>query len=162
MKRRQLMRAGGGLLLAGLTPALRAHGLRLGELLIDHPYALPTLPQERSGSVYFRRLANLGRQAERLLGASTALAARVEIQRGEVEPDGLRMRAVPALELPPGASLQPRHGGPLQLRLLDLRQPLRNGDRFELLLQFERAGPQAVVVWVQQPREADIHRHAPP
>lgn len=161
MKRRHcLARAGSALLLAGLPAWVSAHGLRAGELLIDHPYALPTPPGARSGAVYFRALANRGSQPERLLGASCAgVARRVEIHRSRVEQDVMRMRELPALELPPGTTLQPHHGGELHLMLLDLQRPLLNGERFELELQFERAGRQTVTVWVQQPREGGSAAH---
>lgn len=159
MKRRHCLAALGGLTLSGLTPTLRAHGLRVGDLLIDHPYALPTPPGARSGAVHFRALANRGSQAERLLGARCeTVARRVEIHRSRIEQDVMRMRAIAALELPAGSTLKPRHGGDLHLMLLELQRPLLNGERFELELQFERAGRQTVTVWVQQPREGGAIR----
>ena len=43
--------------------------------------------------------------------------------------------------------------------LMDLKQPLKDGDRFDLTLRFERAGERTVKVWVQTPRDATGHRH---
>lgn len=144
----------GAVLLAILPNLVLAHGLRVGELLIDHPYALPMPPATRSAAVYFRSLTNRGSQPERLLGARcTAVAQRVEIQRSRLEQGVVRMRAIAALELPTGSTVKLRHGGDLHLMLLDLHRPLLNGERFELELQFERAGRQMVTVWVQQPRD---------
>jgi copper(I)-binding protein len=46
--------------------------------------------------------------------------------------------------------------------LMDLKQPLKDGDRFDMTLNFERAGKQTVKVWVQQPRDlstGSTHQH---
>ena len=74
--------------------------------------------------------------------------------------DSTRNDEGPALELPAGAELKPRHGGDTHLILVDLKAPLRNGERFPLVLRFERAGEREVTVWVQQPREdTGEHKH---
>jgi copper(I)-binding protein len=54
-----------------------------------------------------------------------------------------------------------RHTGDFQLLLRDLKHPLKDGDRFDLTLNFARAGTQTVKVWVQTPRNshADHKEH---
>lgn len=86
---------------------------------------------------------------------------RVELHEMKMEGDVMKMRAVPAIELPPGQEVELRHGQRYHLMLLDLTQPLKKGDRFELSLMFERAGEAKVKVWLQQPkaREARGHSH---
>jgi len=153
-----------GMLVAGTATALLpaaalAHGTRAGELTIDHPYATPTVPGARTGAVYFRTLTNRGKQADRLVQARTAVADAVEIHRSTLDGDVMRMRAVPALELPPGAVLKLRHGGDTHLMLVGLKAPLQDGQRFTLRLRFERAGEHDVDVWVQTPRARDDHGH---
>lgn len=144
-----------------LAPMLAgAHGARVGDLVIDHPYAIPTPDGARTGAAYFRTLKNTGRAPDRLLGARTPAAAAVEIHRSTMDGTVMRMRAIDALELPAGAELKPRHGGDTHLILVDLKAPLRNGERFPLVLRFERAGEREVTVWVQQPREdTGEHKH---
>lgn len=152
-----------GLVLAPLLPLVggpaQAHGTRAGDLLIDHPYAPPTPPGARTGAVYFRLLRNLGAVADRLLSARSAVAASVEMHRSTMDGNVMRMRALPALELPAGAELPLRHGGDTHLMLVDLKAPLVEGQRFALWLRFERAGEHEVVVWVQTPRGGAGHRH---
>jgi len=41
-----------------------------------------------------------------------------------------------------------------ELTLIDLKAPLKDGDRFDLTLNFEHAGAKTVKVWVQTPRNA--------
>lgn len=159
MTRRRWLQAAA--LCAASPTALPAHDYRAGKVLIDHPYAPPTPAAASTGAVYFRALHNQGNDLERLLGARCAVSTSVEIHQMTMDGDVMRMRALPALELPPGQELRPRHGGPLHLMLIGLRRPLSVGDRFALELEFERAGRKEVIIWVQQPRADRTEPSAP-
>lgn len=140
----------------------RAHGFRAGDLRIDHPYATPSRPGVQTGAVYFRGIENRGRVADRLLSASTPVAASVEIHHMHMDGDIMRMRAVPALDLPAKSEVRLRHStrNGYHLMLTGLTAPLKDGDRFSLTLRFERAGEHEVQVWVQTPRAgASTHSH---
>jgi periplasmic copper chaperone A len=144
--------------------AVHAHGVKAGDLTIDHPYAIPTRPGMTTGAVYFRAIQNNGTEPDRLLSASTPAAANVELHRMEMDGDVMRMRGVPAIELPAKAEVRLRHGTPSShhLMLLGLKAPLKDGDRFPVTLTFQRAGEREVMVWVQTPRSTDNgtdHRH---
>ncbi len=136
-----------------------AHGSRVGDLVVDHPYATPTPAGARNGAAYLRGLKNLGAQADRLVGASTPRAAAVEFHRSTRDGDVMRMRALDAIDVPAGAALTLRHDGDTHLMLVGLTEPLRDGQRFPLRLRFERAGEIEVTVWVQTPRDGGTHRH---
>jgi hypothetical protein len=132
-----------------------AHDFKAGALRIDHPYATPSRPGMTTGAVYFRGIRNGGNVADRLLSASTPAATSVEIHRMQMlQGDVMQMRAVPALEIPAGATVDLKHGVPdgYHLMLVDLKAPLMDGDRFPITLRFERAGVHTVQVWVQTPR----------
>jgi copper(I)-binding protein len=135
-----------------VPPPAVAHDFRAGAIVIDHPYAPPTPGGATTGAVYFRTLKNTGREPDRLLSASSPAATVVELHRSTIENDVMKMRQLPALDLPPGASLKVRHGGEIHLMLIGLKAPLKNGDRFPVRLKFERAGEREIVVHVQQPR----------
>ena len=66
-------------------------------------------------------------------------------RRFDVDHDGdvMRMRAVGAVAIAGGATVKLQRGG-LHLMLVNLRQPLREGDRVGLTLVFEKAGEVAV------------------
>lgn len=151
------------LLASGLASSgpVAAHDFRLGPLRIDHPYATPTPPGAVTGAVYLRGIRNTGEQADRLIGAHTPAARSVEIHRSRIDASQvMRMRAVDGVELPPRSELRLRHGGETHLMLIDLKAPLKNGERFAMTLRFERAGEREVTVWVQQPRVGDgTHPH---
>jgi hypothetical protein len=143
--------------LAGLAiVATTAHGhdVSLGDLVLDHPYAVPSLVGVNNGAAHLRGIKNRGEQADRLLGASSPAAARVVLQRLTPEGGVIRTSEVPAVVLPPHSVTLLRHTGDYQLTLMALKRPLKDGDRFDLTLNFERAGIQTVKVWVQTPRVA--------
>ena len=102
--------------------------------------------------MYFRTLKNTGREADRLLSATTTAAESMELHSSIIVDNVMRMRPLAAIDLPPGADLKVRHGGEIHLMLIGLKAPLKNGDRFTVRLKFERAGEHDVVVQVQQPR----------
>ncbi|MDD2925997.1 copper chaperone PCu(A)C [Rhodoferax sp.] len=141
-------------LLATLPLPGHAHGTKAGTLQIDHPYAVPSEPNEPHGKVYLRGIKNNGAQADRLLGASTPVAAAVKLHSLKPDANGLRGMQLDAIELPPQATTLLRHTGDYQLSLINLKAPLKDGDRFALTLNFEHAGSQTVQVWVQTPRAA--------
>ncbi len=148
-------------LLSALMPCASAHDFKLGALRIDHPYATPTPPGAKTGAAYLRILRNTGDQADRLIGATTPAARAVEVHRSVMDAQNvMRMRAIDGIDLPPRAEMRLRHGGEHHLMLIDLKAPLKDGDRFPMTLRFEKAGEREVMVWVQTPRgAAGAHQH---
>ncbi|MCU0943514.1 MAG: copper chaperone PCu(A)C [Hydrogenophaga sp.] len=135
----------------------RSHDFKAGDLRIDHPYATPSVQGLTTGAVYFRGIRNGGNVADRLLSASTPVATSVEVHRMQMlQGDVMQMRAVPALDIPAGATLVLKHGMPdgHHLMLIGLKTPLKDGNRFPITLHFERAGVLTVQVWVQTPRRS--------
>ncbi len=132
----------------GLSPLAAAHDYTVGDLVIEHPYANPSLAGVRNGAAYLQLVRNRAAQPDRLLGASTPVAARVELHRMETDGQIMRMREVSSIEVPASGQVALARGG-LHMMLIDLKQPLKAGDRFDLTLRFERAGSQKVEVMVQ-------------
>ena len=145
--------------LLAAASAAAGHGFRAGDLDIDQPYAVPSLAGSPTGAAYLRGIRNPGDRADRLVGAASGVAARVELHHMVLEGDVMRMRAVDAIPLPPRSTTTLRQGGPYHLMLVGLRQPLKDGDRFDLTLRFQHAGERTVKVWVQTPRDPGSHRH---
>jgi copper(I)-binding protein len=135
---------------AGHSQKAHAHDFRIGDLVIDHPYATPSQPEGTHGTAHFRSIRNRGRSMDRLVAASTPAAARVELHETIMEGGVMTTRDVEAIRL--------RHDGRFHLKLVDLEGPLAAGDRFDLSLRFERAGETKVRVWVQQPRTSTDHQ----
>jgi copper(I)-binding protein len=149
-------------LAAALTlgvPAAHAHEYSLGPLLIEHPWTRPTVPGQGTGGGYLG-LHNRGSAADRLLGASSSAASRVEVHEMRMEGDVMRMREIGTLALPAGGRIKLEPGG-LHLMLFGLKAPLKLGDKLPLTLRFEKAGRVDVMLHVESgPAAAPAdHKH---
>ena len=118
-----------------------------GPITIEQPIARATPPGAKTGAVYFT-IDNAGKDAERLLRASTPVAAGVALHQMAQRGGMMTMRAVPSLEIGPGAKLELGSSG-YHLMLIDLKQPLKVGERFPLTLTFEHLGTVTTSVTVE-------------
>lgn len=91
----------------------------------------------------FLEMRAAGGMADRLIGATSPVAGTVELHTHTHESGVMRMRRVEAIEVPAGASVTLKPGG-LHLMLMELKQPLKAGERVPLTLRFEKAGEVAV------------------
>ncbi|MDP3417694.1 copper chaperone PCu(A)C [Falsiroseomonas sp.] len=91
----------------------------------------------RVGAGYLT-LRNTG-AADRLVAARAAIAGTVELHTHIHENGVMRMRPVEAIDLPAGGTVTLQPGG-LHLMLIDLKQPLRQGETVPVTLVFEKAG----------------------
>lgn len=152
----------GSLLLAAsllVSTLAHAHDYKLGELKIGHPSARPTAAPGQPGGAYMT-LENAGKAADKLVAASSPIATSVQIHSMSMDGNIMRMREVANIELPPGAKLAMKPGDGYHLMLLGLKQPLKAGDKFPLILTFEKAGKVEVSVWVEdKAADADAHMH---
>jgi copper(I)-binding protein len=99
----------------------------------------------------------------RLVGAASPVAGVVELHEMSMDNNVMKMRAVPAVDLPAGREVQLKPGG-YHVMLLDLRRPLKAGDKVQVELRLEtRDGKrvtQPVEVEVRSaPPGADAHKH---
>jgi hypothetical protein len=133
------------LFLAAPTPAPAADQ-RVGDLSVASPWSRPTAPGATVGVVYFS-ITNSGRQADRLLAASSPIAATAEFHESRTVQGTMQMRAVTSVECPPGITkIEP---GALHVMLVGLKQPLAAGTRFALTLRFRDAGSMTMQVPVE-------------
>src|SRR5579859_1995114 len=78
-------------------------------IAVQQPWARATPKGAKTGAAYMTLLNN-GASADRLIGASTPVADKVQFHK-ETEDDGVsRMREVPGVELGPGASVSFKPG----------------------------------------------------
>ena len=105
--------------------------------MLDHLGQLLSTPGP-TAAVYLE-LKNEGSEPERLTGASTQLAERIEFHEHRSSAGVMSMAAVPEIVLPPHTTVR-LAPGKVHLMLFGLERPLKPGDRFPLALRFERAG----------------------
>jgi periplasmic copper chaperone A len=147
------------LALAGLLTTATAREFQLGSLKLEQPWVRPTVPGQSTGGAYLS-VSNTGPAADRLLGGSSAAAARVEVHEMRMDGNVMRMRELTALDLPAGKRIQLAPGG-LHLMLIDLKAPLKIGDKVPLKLRFEKAGEVDVMLDVLNKPAApgDANKH---
>jgi periplasmic copper chaperone A len=125
---------------------------------VQDAWARATLGQSRNGAAYLT-LSALGAAPDRLVAASSPVAAKVELHNHIMVGNVAQMRAVDAIEVAPGSPTLLQPGG-LHIMLLDLKAPLQADTRFPVTLIFEKAGPITVQVDVRAVRAPAGHRHA--
>jgi periplasmic copper chaperone A len=126
------------LVLAWLPLAALAHDYQLKSLNIDHPFARATPPGAKSGGAFFV-VENAGATPDKLIRAASPAAGSAEIHQMAMDGGVMKMRAAPGLDVPPGGKLELKPGG-YHVMLLDLKQPLKVGDKVPLTLTFQNAG----------------------
>jgi periplasmic copper chaperone A len=84
-----------------------------------------------------------GAEADRLVGAASPVAARMELHEMAMVDNMMTMRPVPAIDVPAGGTVELKRGG-LHLMFIDLKQPLSDGQLVPVTLTFEKAGPMEV------------------
>ena len=133
--------------LAVSTAAL-PHSHEKGDLQIRHPWSRATPPGAKVAAGYLE-IRNNGKQADRLLSASTPVAKKVEMHVTERAGEVAKMRQLRVFEVPARERLTLEPNG-AHLMLVDIVQPRKKGERFPMTLRFERAGEIEVQFEVQE------------
>ncbi len=126
--------------------AVEAHEFTVGEITIDHPWARATAAHQANGAAYL--VVDNGGEADRILGAASPVAARVELHNHIDDNGVMRMRHVDSIDLPAGETTALAPGG-LHIMLFELGAPLVEGESFPLTLTLEQAGDVEVEVKVE-------------
>jgi hypothetical protein len=108
-------------------------------IAVSEPWSRETAEGQNAGGA-FMTIANTGTAADRLTGGSTPVAGRVEIHTMEMEGDVMRMRQLEdGLEVPAGGEVMLKPGS-FHVMLMDLKQPLKAGEKVPLTLTFAGGG----------------------
>ena len=139
-----------------------AHEYTVKTLRIVHPFAVPTVPAQANGAVYFS-LENNGKDSVRLVRAHSPVASRVELHQMSMDGSIARMREIAGIAVKGGETIRLAPTQGYHLMLLNLKRPLKEGDKFPLTLEFDRLGAVEVSVEVQKAKEgtaaAGEHHH---
>lgn len=129
-----------GLLFASSAPTSAEDAA--GQIVVEQAWARATPGRAPNGAAYVT-LRNTGDRQDALIAVATPAAAKPELHTHAHENGMMRMRHVDAIDLPPGESVVLAPGG-LHIMLLQLVEPLREGDKLPLTLRF-RHGPEVAV-----------------
>ena len=132
------------LLVAIAAPAL-AQGTGTSSIAVQQPWARATPASATTGAVYMT-LNNKTGSADRLIGASSDVADKLQIHEMKVVNGVMQMRQLDnGLPIPAGGSvvLEPSS---YHFMLIGLKKPLTPGETFPLTLTFQKAGNISVTV----------------
>lgn len=124
--------------LALAAPAL-AHEVTVGDLQIIHPH-IPQPAASAKAAGGFMAIVNNGTEPDRLIGAESDIAMKVEVHESKVGADGVgTMEHVDFVEIPAGQTVNLEHGG-YHIMFMGLTGPLTEGEMHKGVLIFEKAG----------------------
>ncbi len=135
-----------GLKLAAAATA--AQTFKVGDLLVTAPWSRATPGGAKVAGGYVV-ITNTGTTPDKLLSGTFEQAGRFEIHEMSMKDNVMIMRPLPAgLDIPLGQTVTLAPGG-YHLMLMDLKQPLKEGDKVKGTLTFEKAGSVNVVFEVR-------------
>ncbi len=100
-----------------------------------HAWARATAPGQKAAGAYMELVSTADAA---LIGVETAVAARAELHLMSMDGGVMRMRAVEKIDLPARKTVKLAPGG-LHVMLIDLKQPLKAGDKVPLALKVRGA-----------------------
>jgi copper(I)-binding protein len=140
--------------------ALLASSPAWAQITVENAWSRATPPGAEIGAGYLT-IRNASANADRLVGASSPAAGKVETHVTIKDGDISRMREVKGYEIPAKGVFELKPGG-AHLMLVNLKAPLKEGDKVPLLLKFERSGELRVELRVEPMggmREMHGHGH---
>jgi copper(I)-binding protein len=118
---------------------VRAEEVKAGDLVISQAWSRATPGGAKIAGGYLT-IENKGSTPDRLVGGAGEVAAKVELHEMAMNNGVMTMRPLDkGLTIEPGKAVKLAPGG-LHLMLIDLKNPLKQGDKVPLTLEFEKAG----------------------
>ena len=118
-----------------------------GPIEVKNAWARATIGKHDVGAAY---LTILSAVPDRLVAASTPVAAKADLMTMEGGSGAMKMRYLSAIEVPANRPVILNPDG-LHVWLAGLKQPLKAGESFPLTLSFEKAGRRDVTVSIVKP-----------
>ena len=137
-----------GLFIGLVAGPVLAEDMTAGDLVISQPWSRATPGGAKIGGGYLT-IENKGSAPDRLMSASGDFAGRVEIHEMAIKDGVMTMRQLDkGLVIEPGKTVKLAPGG-YHLMLMELKTPLKQGDKLPVTLEFEKAGKVTLSLDVQ-------------
>lgn len=130
-----------------LAAALLAVASAHAQVTVKDAWVRATVPQQKATGAFMQLQSA---QDARLVSVSTPLTASAEVHEMALQDNVMRMRPMPALDLPAGKPVELKPGG-YHVMLMDLKQQVKEGDTVPLTLVFEGKDGKRQTVQVQAP-----------
>ena len=113
-------------------------GSAWSQVEVSDAWIRATAPGQKIAAGYMT-IRNKSAQPERLVGGSSQAAAKLETHVSIKDGDIMRMREVKAYDIPAKGTFELKPNGS-HLMLVDLKRPLKEGDKVPVVLKFEKSG----------------------
>jgi len=108
------------------------------QIEVENTWSRATPPGAKVAAGYVI-LRNKAAAPDRLVGASSTAAARVETHVMEMQGQIMRMREVKGYDVPAKGSFELKPGGP-HLMFVDIKRPFKEGEKVPVVLRFQNGG----------------------
>jgi copper(I)-binding protein len=148
----------------GATSGAHSQDVNAGDLVITQAWSRATPGGAKIAGGYLT-IENKGSTPDRLIGGSGDVAGKVEVHEMAMNNGVMTMRHLDkGLIIEPGKTVKLAPGG-YHLMLMDLKSPLKQGDKAPITLEFEKAGKVKLSldvqgVGAQAPAGAGGHDHS--
>jgi copper(I)-binding protein len=145
------------------TP-LRAQDVKAGDLVITQAWSRATPGGAKIAGGYLT-IENKGSTPDRLIKGTADISGKIEVHEMAMNNGVMTMRELgKGLAIEPGKTVKLAPGG-YHLMLMDLKRPLKQGDKVPVTLEFEKAGKVTLSldvqgVGAQAPGGASGHDHS--
>ena len=103
------------------------------QVTVKDAWVRATVPQQKATGAFMQ--LNAARDSK-LVSASSPITPVVEVHEMIMQDSVMKMRQIPGLDLPAGKTVELKPGG-YHVMLMDLKQPVKEGDTVPLTLVFE-------------------------
>jgi periplasmic copper chaperone A len=139
MKRMTTSLAAAALVAFVAAAPVRADDVKAGDLVISQAWTRATPGGAKTGGG-FLTIENKGSSPDKLVGVSAEIAGKIEVHEMATDNGVMKMRPVEGgLAIDPGKTVKLAPGG-YHLMMMDLKSPLKQGEKIPVTLQFEKAG----------------------
>jgi copper(I)-binding protein len=135
-----------------LVCAVGAAQAETARVTVEGAWARATVPGQQATGAFMKLTA---REPLHLVSAATPVAGVSEVHEMKMEDGVMKMRAMDALELPAGQTVELKPGG-YHVMLMQLKQPLKPGSQVPLTLTFRNAKGKTSTLAVDVPVSAAV------
>jgi hypothetical protein len=126
----------------------RASDIKLGDLVISDPWSRQS-PMAADAAAGFLKITNTGKKDDRLVKATASITPNVQLHDMVIENDVMKMvELTEGIPIPAGATVELRPKS-LHVMFVDLKAPVKEGEKINGTLFFEKAGSVDVVFEVK-------------
>lgn len=132
------------LLIAMMTAQAGADSVRIGDVIIEGPWARASIGTSRPAAAYLS-IRNEGSEPVSLTQVSTPVSKIAEVHESTMSDGIARMGPAGDVVIPAGSEVVLKPGG-LHVMMMKLKQPLKKGEKFSMTLTFKKIGSVDVVL----------------